>query len=167
VLLRPIALEDFAALYAVASDPELWALHPATDRWEEAKFRKYFEAELMRGGGLAMIEQASDRIIGGSCYSLDGRAPGEVEIGWTFLAREHWGGATNREVKHLMIGHALKSFERVVFRVAETNARSRAALVKIGAALSDRTEVANVGGRSITHVVYAIERDAPIAREAG
>jgi len=31
----------------------------------------------------------------------------EVEIGWTFLARSHWGGATDREVKRLMLDHAL------------------------------------------------------------
>ena len=33
----------------------------------------------------------------------------EVEIGWTFLARRCWGGAYNREVKRLMLDHALLS----------------------------------------------------------
>jgi hypothetical protein len=31
----------------------------------------------------------------------------EVEIGWTFLASSHWGGATNRGVRRLMLDHAL------------------------------------------------------------
>jgi RimJ/RimL family protein N-acetyltransferase len=166
VTLRPIRPEDFEGLYAVASDPELWTLHPASDRFERPKFRSYFDVELMRGGGLAIAERVTGRLIGGSCYSLDGRAAGEVEIGWTFLARDHWGGATNREIKRLMIRYALQSFERVVFRVAETNLRSRAALEKIGAVLTDRTETANVGGRAVTHVVYLISRDAAILREA-
>ncbi len=166
VTLRPIRREDYAALYEAASDPQLWALHPAQDRWREPDFRAYFDTWLMRGGGLAIREAATERVIGASCYSLEDRLPGEVEIGWTFLARDHWGGTSNREVKRLMIGHALQFTERVVFRVAETNFRSRAALEKIGAVLTDRTESIESGGRMVTHVVYAIDRDAVIAREA-
>jgi RimJ/RimL family protein N-acetyltransferase len=164
--LRPIRPDDYVSLYAVASDPEVWALHPASDRWQEQRFRAYFDQWLIRGGGLAFVERSSGRILGASCYSLEGREPGEVEIGWTFLARDHWGGATNREVKRLMIGHALKSFERVIFRVGETNLRSRRALEKIGAVLTDRTDQADVGGRTVTHVIYEIGRDAAILREA-
>ncbi len=166
VRLRPIQSDDFQSLYAVASDPDLWALHPARDRWREPEFRDYFDTWLTRGGGLAIEERATARVIGASCYSVEGRAPGEVEIGWTFLARDHWGGATNREVKRLMIGHALRSFEQMVFRVADTNLRSRAALEKIGATLTDRTEKIEIGGRPVRHVLYAIDGSAPIAREA-
>lgn len=165
VWLRPIAPADFADLHAVARDPQIWALHPARDRWQEAQFRTYFDTWFLRGGGLAIVERESGKIIGASCYSTEGRAPGDVEIGWTFLARAHWGGRTNREVKRLMIGHALKSFDRVVFRVAETNLRSRGALEKIGAVLTDETEEIEVGGRSVTHLVYAIGPEAPIANE--
>ena len=160
VLLRPIRSEDYDGLYAVASDPEIWALHPAQDRWRELEFRVYFEKWLLKGGGLTIQEKVSQRIIGASCYSLEGRVPGEVEIGWTFLARDHWGGATNQEVKRLMIGHALGWYERVVFRVAETNLRSRRALEKIGAELTERAELVEVGGRELRHLVYEIRRSA-------
>jgi RimJ/RimL family protein N-acetyltransferase len=167
VLLRPIRPEDHDALLAVAADPELWAQHPARDRYREAEFRTYFECWLMRGGGLIICERSTRRPIGASCYSFEGRRPGEVEIGWTFLARDHWGGATNREVKRLMIRHALSSVERVVFRVAATNMRSRRALEKIGARLTDRTEEIEVAGSPTLHVVYEIGRDAPIAGATG
>jgi RimJ/RimL family protein N-acetyltransferase len=166
VLLRPIRAEDFDALHEVASDPLLWAQHPAQDRWREEAFRLYFDTWFLRGGGLLIAERTTGRTIGASCYSLEGRLPGEVEIGWTFLARDHWGGSTNREVKALMIRHALGSFERVVFRVAETNLRSRRALEKIGAVLTDRTEPIEIGGAAVTHLVYAVGRNAEIA-EAG
>jgi RimJ/RimL family protein N-acetyltransferase len=166
VRLRPIRPDDFEGLYAVASDPQLWALHPASDRWREPQFRTYFDTWYLRGGGLAIVERSSGTIIGASCYSIEDRPAGEVEIGWTFLNRAHWGGRTNREVKRLMIAHALQSFETVVFRVAETNLRSRAALEKIGAALTDRTEEIEVNGQPVRHVLYAIDRAAPIAREA-
>lgn len=163
-MLRPIRRSDYAALLAVASDPALWAQHPASDRWREEAFRTYFDTWLVRGGGLAIIESASGRVIGASCYSLEGRLPGEVEIGWTFLATDHWGGATNREVKRLMVGYALEHHERVVFRVAETNRRSRRALDKIGALLTDRMEDIDVGGRSVRHVVYALDHALPAER---
>lgn len=166
VRLMPIRPVDFEGLYAVASDPQLWALHPAHDRWLEPNFRAYFDTWYLRGGGLAIVELASGQIIGASCYSLEGRAGGEVEIGWTFLARSHWGGRTNREVKRLMIGHALRSFERVVFRVAETNLRSRGALEKIGAVLTHGTEEIDVGGQMVKHLVYAIDAGAPIMQDA-
>jgi RimJ/RimL family protein N-acetyltransferase len=163
VLLRPIRAEDFAALHEVASDPLLWAQHPAHDRWQEEAFRLYFDTWFLRGGGLLIAERPTGRTIGASCYSLEGRLPGEVEIGWTFLARGHWGGSTNREVKALMIRHALRSFERVIFRVAETNLRSRRALEKIGAVLTGRREPIEIGGAAVTHLVYAVGRDAEIA----
>ena len=166
VTLRPIGPADFAALHAVASDPALWALHPAHDRWQEQRFRAYFDTWLIRGGGLAIVDRGTGRIIGASCYSLEGRPPGEVEIGWTFLARSHWGGPTNREVKRLMIAHAAGHFDTIVFRVAETNLRSRRALEKIGARLTDRSEEIDVGGAIVRHLVYAIDRSAAIAREA-
>ena len=165
VTLRPIRPADFDALLAVAGDPEIWIQHPARERYREPEFRAYFDNWLMRGGGLIICERGTGRAIGASCYSLEGRRPGEVEIGWTFLARDHWGGATNREAKRLMIRHALRSVERVVFRVASTNLRSRRALEKIGATLTDRTETVEVSGAMVEHVVYEIGRDAPIARE--
>jgi N-acetyltransferase len=158
ILIRPIRPEDYDGMYAVASDPAIWTLHPAQDRWRAPNFRTYFETWLLKGDGLAILEKASGRIIGASCYSLEGRLPGEIEIGSTFLARDHWGGVTNQEVKYLMVRHALDSFERVVFRVAEKNVRSRRALQKIGAKLTDHTEIVEVGGRKLPHVVYEIRR---------
>jgi RimJ/RimL family protein N-acetyltransferase len=165
VALRPIRPDDFDALYAVASDPELWAQHPARERWRREEFRSYFETWLLRGGGLAITERQTGRIIGASCYSTEGRPPGEIEIGWTFLARDHWGGATNAEVKRLMIDHAAASYETIVFRVAESNARSRRALEKIGGRLTDRAETIEVGGGKVTHVVYAIDTSSRSAGE--
>ena len=46
LLLRPLRADDWDALYAVASDPLVWELHPAHDRWQEGVFRKFF-AEAM------------------------------------------------------------------------------------------------------------------------
>ena len=42
-------------------------------------------------------------VIGLSCYYDWNPADRSVVIGYTFLARSHWGGGTNREMKRLML----------------------------------------------------------------
>ena len=159
LLLRPVVEGDREALFAVASDPELWALHPAHDRWQRPVFDVMFGDALANGGGLAVIDKSAGRIIGSSQYRPSGKLPGAVEIGWSFLARAYWGGATNREMKRLMLSHALAEVEQAVFRVGAGNLRSRRAMAKIGGRLLDLTEdVTFPDGRTICHVFYAIDR---------
>lgn len=168
ILLRPLQEADRDALYAVASDPLIWALHPAHDRHEEPVFRKFFDEALAGGGALVAVDRASGAVIGSSRYDFGRAGPGEVEIGWTFLARSNWGGAANREIKRLMLAHAFGFVERVIFLVGETNLRSRRAMEKIGARLTERTHRAVMAGRDVVHVIYAIERAdfaaSPLAR---
>lgn len=157
VTLSPLREADWDALFAVAADPLIWEVHPAHDRWQEAVFRRFFADALASGGCLVIRDRATGAVIGSSRYDRSRAEPGEVEIGWTFLARSHWGGATNREVKTLMIAHALRWFDAAVFYVGETNIRSRRAMEKIGGQLIDgRTPVFNMAGTATRHVVYAI-----------
>lgn len=87
VELRPLRADDYDDLYAVAADPLIWEQHPARDRHEEAGFRRFFEEALACGGTLVAIDRESGRVIGSSRFhGYDGER-GEVEIGWTFLAR--------------------------------------------------------------------------------
>jgi RimJ/RimL family protein N-acetyltransferase len=158
ITLRPTRAEDWDALYAVASDPEIWAKHPAWDRYQEPVFRDYFNEALASRGALTVIDKASGRVIGGSRF-VAFPDQDEVEIGWTFLSRDYWGGAVNRQMKRLMLTHALASFPRVVFRVGATNVISRRAMEKIGGRLTDRVEDIVRGGKPIRHVIYEIDRD--------
>jgi N-acetyltransferase len=156
--LRPARPEDFDALFAVASDPEIWALHPAHDRWQEPVFRAFLDDAFADQGGLVAIERTSGDVIGFSRYSMTRAEPGEVEIGWTFLARRYWGGRFNGEMKRLMLDHAFRFVETVIFRVGDTNLRSRRAMEKIGGVLTDRTETVMLGSVPVTHVTYAITK---------
>ncbi len=162
LLLRPLQAGDWDSLYAIASDPMVWELHPANDRWQEPVFRAYFADALAQGGALIVIEKAGGAVIGSS--RMQGHDPlngGSVEIGWTFLARSHWGGAVNRELKRLMLGHALKYVERVDFRVGENNLRSRRAMEKIGGRLSERDGgVVETASGPAWHVIYEITRES-------
>jgi N-acetyltransferase len=158
LLLRPLAPADREALYAVARDPLIWALHPAHDRHQRPVFDALFDESIESGGALLVTDRASGAAIGSSRYSFLYAEPGEVEIGWTFLARDRWGGATNGELKRLMLRHAFTAVETAMFRVGEQNLRSRRALEKIGARLTDRTHSGRAAGREVRHVIYTIAR---------
>jgi RimJ/RimL family protein N-acetyltransferase len=158
IRLRPLQPDDWQALYAVASDPLIWAVHPAHDRWQEPVFRAFFDDALRSGGALVITRTATGEIIGSSRFDRTRADEGEVEIGWTFLSRSAWGGPTNFTVKRLMVGHALRFFERVIFVIGAENIRSRRAVEKIGARLTDRMLDVPMAGAIAAHVVYAIDR---------
>lgn len=160
LLLRPLREDDWEALFAVASDPQIWAVHPAHDRWREPVFRAFFEDALAQGGALAVIEKASGTIVGSSRFQgYDPAEGGSVEIGWTFLARRLWGGGFNAEMKRLMLSHALRWVARVDFRVGESNVISRKAMENIGGVLSDREDITMMAGVAHRHVIYEITRE--------
>lgn len=161
LLLRPLRPDDWDALFAVASDPQIWAVHPQHDRWQEPVFRAFFADALAGGGALAVIDKASGRIIGSSRFQgYDPAQGGSVEIGWTFIARSHWGSGANAEMKRLMLAHALGSARRVDFRVGENNVISRRAMEKIGGRLSDRADITETASGPVRHVVYEITRES-------
>lgn len=163
--LRPLAPDDFAALYSAAGDPLIWEQHPEADRWREEVFRAYYEGGLASGGALVAIDRASGRVVGSSRYAnltLDGS---EIEIGWTFLERAFWGGAYNRELKTLMLDHALRFVERVVFVVGADNLRSQMALLKLGARFRQATERRDRFGRLLPYREYVIDRATWNAQE--
>jgi len=155
---RPLAREDFGALFRAASDPLIWEQHPEKDRYERPIFEKFFQGAMDSGGAFAVIERKSGRIIGSSRYHNLDPTESEIEIGWTFLERAFWGGTYNGELKSLMLRHAFRFVERVVFAVGENNLRSQKALQKIGAKLLRTTQRPARDGTMVPHLVFAITR---------
>jgi len=144
--LRPLRADDWDDLFAVARDPLIWEQHPANDRYQEGVFRRFFSEALESSGALIALNRADGRVIGSSRYHGYDSEASEVEIGWSFLARGCWGGRYNGEMKRLMLQHAFRFVDNVVFLIGNENRRSRRAVEKIGAVLigtrtgSDRQE---------------------------
>jgi len=130
--LRPLRPGDFPDLYAVASDPLIWEQHPAKDRCQEEVFQQFFQKALDSGGAFVAIDRKDGRVIGTSRFHDYDPGKNQIEVGFTFLARSHWGGAYNREMKELMLRHAFNCVERVVFLIDPKNFRSQRAVEKIG-----------------------------------
>ncbi len=131
--LRPLHTADFERLYAVAADPLIWEQHPDKGRCQLEGFTRFFREALDSGGALLALRAGTDEAIGSSRFFGYSAAEREVEIGWTFLARSCWGGRYNRELKRLMVEHAFRFVDRVVFLIAPENHRSQSAVLKIGA----------------------------------
>src|SRR4029453_13064505 len=131
--LRPLTPEDWDGLFAVASDPLIWEQHPESDRYKEEVFKIFFKEALESGGAFVVIDQKSQQIIGSTRFYGYDPEKSEIEIGWTFLARKYWGGRYNAEMKQLLLAHALKFVESVIFFVGQNNFRSQKAMEKIGA----------------------------------
>ena len=143
-------------LYDVAADPLVWEQHPVKDRYKEDVFRMFFREALESGGALIAMDAGDGRVIGSSRFNGYSAERSEVEIGWTFLARSHWGGSYNREMKQLMLRHAFRFVNSVIFLVGPQNLRSQRALEKIGAARAG----ARLDSTGHERIVYRIEASA-------
>jgi RimJ/RimL family protein N-acetyltransferase len=132
--LRPLQPEDWDDLYAVASDPLIWEQHPHNDRYKEEVFREFFREALESGGALIVIDSKDGQVIGSSRFYGYDEDKSEIEIGWTFLRRSHWGGRYNQEMTQLLLRHAFRFVKNVILLVGPENLRSQRAVEKIGAA---------------------------------
>jgi RimJ/RimL family protein N-acetyltransferase len=160
ITLRPLAAQDFQELFGVASDPLLWDQHPDPARSTRDGFQLFFEGALKSQGCLVAIDTRRESVIGCSRYT--NYEPGErVAIGYTFLTRSHWGGATNAQMKRLMLRHAFTDVPEVVFTVAERNLRSRRAVEKLGAELVGAEDAPRWGQ---LHVIYRLTPDLWVRR---
>ena len=163
VEVRPLKPEDWESLFAVASDSLIWEQHPAQDRYKEEVFREFFREALKSGGALVVLERETGKVIGSSRYFAFDPAKREIEVGWTFLARTYWGGKYNGELKRLMLGHAFRFVDSVVFLIGPTNVRSQKAVERIGGVMTGRRTRINPHGETVESVVYRIERSTCVS----
>lgn len=159
-MLRPLRDDDFEALYAVASDPAIWAMHPYRDRYKRDVFELFFAEAMASKGAFAFVDQADGAMIGSSRFANYSPEANEIEIGWTFYATSHWRDGTNREVKALMLRYIFPQVRTVVFQIGAENYRSRTAVERLGARLTQEYEREYRGKRQ-PYVRYELtENDA-------
>jgi RimJ/RimL family protein N-acetyltransferase len=158
VIVRPMATADWTELFAVGSDPKIWEVHPRADRYTEPAFRIYFDSGIASNMAFVFVDRSSGRLIGSSRYYGYDAKRSEIEIGWTFMARSHWGGATNREVKRLMLDHAFTFVDTVIFWVGEKNWRSQGAMTKIGGVKREGLLTRELSGAT-PHFIFEIGKE--------
>ena len=148
--LEGVAESDFESLYAVASDPLIWEQHPESNRWQRDVFSVFFANGLANDLGCFVIrERLTQEVVGSTRYYGYDETDRCVRIGFTFLARKHWGTSANREIKDAMLERAFKLCESVLFDIGPENRRSITAVEKLGGVYS-HTE-------SPTKAVYVLQ----------
>jgi RimJ/RimL family protein N-acetyltransferase len=133
IRLEPLTEAHRAALKAAcAEDLEVWPIYAIS--YDPDHFDTSFDALMARPNGRAFAIFSGDKLIGMSCYLGIEPARGVLEIGNTYYIPALRGTGLNRVVKDLMIGRAIDcGFRRIEFRVDARNARSQAAMAKLGA----------------------------------
>ena len=137
--LIPLDQSHYDELYAVASNPIIWEQHPEKNRWEEANFVKFFQKAVHNDCGcFTILDKNSNKFIGSTRFYSS--TEDSIKIGYTFLSPEYWGTGANKEIKKVMLDYAFDFVDKVFFVVSKKNIRSRIALERLGAVLSDKTD---------------------------
>lgn len=140
VRLEPLAPRHAEALFAASRDPGIWTYLLVPQFASVSDVQKWIdEASIAQRAGTEVAfatVRESDGLSVGSTRFLDIRRPHRtVEIGWTWLAPQAQRTPVNTEVKYLMLRHAFETLGavRVQLKTDERNARSRAAISRLGA----------------------------------
>ena len=133
LILTPLAETHREALrVACAADHEIWQIYASN--FGPPDFDRNFEALLASPSRLAFAVLQEDVLVGMSAYLRLDPPADTLEVGNTYIAPPVRGTGLNRRMKKLMIEHAFDcGFRRIEFRVDARNARSQAAVLKLGA----------------------------------
>lgn len=158
ILLKPLDEDDFEKLYAVASDPLVWEQHPNKDRYKREVFEKFFEGALQSKGAFLVIEKETGKVIGSTRFYDFNAETKTILIGYSFLARSHWGGKHNHAMKNLMINYALQFADHIQFHIGAKNIRSQTAIQKIGAKKVGELDLAYYGEQKNLNFIFQIDK---------
>ncbi|MEV4884462.1 GNAT family N-acetyltransferase [Chitinophaga ginsengisegetis] len=159
VILYPLEEKDFEALYAVASDPEIWRQHPNQDRWKIEVFQVFFDGAMQSKGAFKIVDKATGNIIGSTrIYNYD-EQDNSLFIGYTFYATSCWGKGINQSVKGIMLDYVFQFVSKVYFHIGANNIRSQIAIGRIGAEKIAEEEVTYFGEAPRLNFVYEISKE--------
>ncbi|MBV9773232.1 MAG: GNAT family N-acetyltransferase [Gemmatimonadetes bacterium] len=167
VRLEPLSLAHVDALCEVGLDPELWRWTLTLIRTPE-EMRDFVETALREQAAgvslpFATVDAATGRVIGSTRFGNVSREHRRVEIGWTWVARPWQRTPANTEAKYLMLRHAFETLGcvRVELKTDALNARSRAAILRIGAREEGilRRHMISQGGRMRDTVYFSVLDD--------
>lgn len=165
VSLQPLKSSDFERLYKVASDPLIWEQHPNKNRYQKDVFQTFFEGAIKSQGAFIVFDTQTNEPIGSSRFCAHDTINKTIEIGYTFLARDHWGTTYNKALKTLMLNHAFTFVDAVNFYIGAVNIRSQKSIVRFGAKKIDEVEMEYYGETSKLNYVYQLDKETWIKQQ--
>lgn len=158
IVLYPLAEKDLTAVYAVASDPEIWVQHPNKDRWKNEVFQNFFEGAMQSGGAFRIVDKVTALTIGCTRFYDINEEENSIFIGYTFYGRSCWGKGINMTVKAMMLDYIFQFVDRVYFHIGALNIRSQIAISRLGAVKVDELEVAYFGEVPQINFLYELTK---------
>lgn len=160
VSILPLREMDFEVVYKMASDPLIWEQHPVRDRYKREVFEKYFQGAIESGGAFLVLNTSTRQPIGCTRFYDLNKKSNSVAIGYTFLTRDHWGTTYNSALKSLMINHAFKFVDNIIFQVGINNIRSQKAVEKLDAKNIGKEEIVYYGEEQANaNFIYQLRRE--------
>ncbi len=181
----PATVEDAAELFEALDDERVWAAGYAggrSGRWADADAARAGLAGAGRSSvgprQAYVVRLAVDSDLGPTGTVVGTSSLGEwdlanerVHLGWTAYGPRWWGTVVNAECKLLLLGHAFDDcgFGRVKIQTDAINARSQAAIVRLGATREGllRRHIRRPDGTYRDTVVFSVLRDEWPAVRAG
>ncbi|MFT4203560.1 MAG: GNAT family N-acetyltransferase [Chitinophagaceae bacterium] len=157
VQLVPLTDEDFEALYQIASDPLIWEQHPTKDRYKRNVFQLFFDGATASKSAFLIKDKALDATIGSTRYYDYQPGHASIAIGYTFLARQYWGGKYNRAIKKILLDYAFQFVDKVYFHIGTENIRSQIAIGNLGAEKIREVQLGDYG-QAVAHYEYVIDK---------
>ncbi|HEY4286379.1 MAG TPA: GNAT family N-acetyltransferase [Puia sp.] len=158
-ILHLLQENDFDALYAVASDPEVWEQHPSKDRWKREVFQTFFDGAIQSKGAFKIMDKATGNVIGSTRIYDYNEEDNSVFIGYTFYAKSYWGKGFNHSVKTTMLDYIFQFASKVYFQIGANNIRSQIAIGRVGAEKIAEQEVAYFGEAPRLNFIYQISKE--------
>lgn len=159
VKIQALKQSDFETLFSIASDPLIWEQHPNPDRYKRPVFETFFKGALESNAAFLVFDKQTGQAIGSSRYYKIDIEEKSLSIGYTFLAKDHWGGLYNPAIKSLMLNHAFTFFDKVILHIGANNIRSQKATEKLGAKKIAEIEMEYYGEANRLNFVYQIEKE--------
>ena len=176
--LEALAREHADDLLEVGSEAEIWLYMPAPTPRSKAEMLAIIDAALSardKGDAFpwAVIDRKTGKAIGSTRYLGIDPVNMSVEIGWTWYGASARRTSINTECKYLLIRHAMETMwkggaNRVQLQTNARNARSRAAILRIGAQFEGilrRNRVMHDGTVRDTAYFSVVREEWPLVRE--
>lgn len=157
----PFAEDHRAALKAAcAEDENIWPNYSVS--CDPEHFDATIDALVAQKDAATFVLFQGDELVGMSSFLRIDECNRVLEIGFTYYRPKFRGTGINRRIKDMMIRRAIAcGFNRIEFRVDERNARSQAAMAKLGAVREGvrRADVITWTGFVRNSVVFSILKD--------
>ncbi len=169
VRLEPLDPSHHDGLRVAAAPPEIWDYWSLNPGESDAAFDRWFGTclEQAQSGGdshFATILESTGQPVGSTSFCTIREADRGLEIGWTWLTPTVWGTGANTEAKFLQLQYAFETLGaiRVDWDTYEQNARSRAALAKLGATFEGvwrNYSIRETDGSKVSSAFYSVIDD--------